>query len=253
MHARAILVRHLQKGLLRIQQSMKDRLASLALFVCLKFSASAAAPENIAELKARAEKGDAMAQVDLANRYYSGEGVPRDMAETERWFRKATPELKAKAERGDASAQHWLGVFHATGMGGVAKDYAEALKWFRKSAAQGDAGAKYRLGILYSNGNGVPKDDAEAVRWWHESAEQGNAEAQYFLAYSCWKGEGIGKDLVQSHAWYSICILTRPNHQKARELRSKVESGMDPIQIAEATKLAREFEAKIRGVKAERR
>jgi TPR repeat protein len=43
----------------------------------------------LAELRAKAEKGDAMAQCDLGIRYDKGEGVTKDAAEAVKWFRKA--------------------------------------------------------------------------------------------------------------------------------------------------------------------
>jgi hypothetical protein len=42
-----------------------------------------------------------------------------------------------------------------------------AVKWYRLAAEQGDAGAQYRLGIMYLNGRGVPQDDVVAVKWSH--------------------------------------------------------------------------------------
>ena len=60
-------------------------------------------PEEVEELRARAEQGDADAQANLGLMYYNGEGVPQDYAEAVRWFRLA-------AEQGDADAQYNLGV-----------------------------------------------------------------------------------------------------------------------------------------------
>jgi|SRR5437016_8645615 len=39
--------------------------------------------------RARAEKGDAKGQFDLASMYFYGKGVPQDYAEAARWCRKA--------------------------------------------------------------------------------------------------------------------------------------------------------------------
>ncbi|MEI8290559.1 MAG: hypothetical protein WCH99_13905 [Verrucomicrobiota bacterium] len=48
-----------------------------------------------------AEKGDAEAQFDLGRRYYEGDGVMTNQAESFNWFRKA-------GEQGHAEAQYRL-------------------------------------------------------------------------------------------------------------------------------------------------
>ena len=58
---------------------------------------------EVAELRARAEQGDAYAQFDLGVMYDTGRGVPQDAAEAVRWYRLA-------AAQGDAYAQYDLGV-----------------------------------------------------------------------------------------------------------------------------------------------
>ncbi len=45
-------------------------------------------------------------------------------------------------------------------------------------AEKGDADAQFKLGNLYSDGDGVPQDDEKAVAWYLQSAEQGHADAQ---------------------------------------------------------------------------
>ena len=45
----------------------------------------------------------------------------------------------------------------------------EAVAELRAAAEQGDAVAKYNLGVMYAIGEGVPQDEAEAVRWWRLS------------------------------------------------------------------------------------
>ena len=45
------------------------------------------------------------------------------------------------------------------------QDYAEALKWFRKATDQGQADARFSLGIMYKNGEGVPQDYVQAHMW----------------------------------------------------------------------------------------
>jgi TPR repeat protein len=92
---------------------------------------------EIERLRAAAEQGDALAQLDLGARYYEGRGIARDDAEAAKWFRRA-------ALQGLAPAQFNLGNMYAVGLG-VPKDLATAYIWLNVSAARGDdAAAKAR-------------------------------------------------------------------------------------------------------------
>src|SRR2546426_380665 len=75
----------------------------------------------LADIRAKAEKGDARFQKELAGAHMSGNlGLAKDASEAAKWFRKA-------AEQNDTEAQFDLGVFYAHGLG-VAKDVVEAAK-----------------------------------------------------------------------------------------------------------------------------
>jgi hypothetical protein len=81
------------------------------------------------EFKPLAEKGDAVAQYNLAQLYRRGEGVPQDYSDAFRWYRLA-------AAQGNAQAQYDLGITYANGEG-VPQDYVQAHLWFNLAAAQG--------------------------------------------------------------------------------------------------------------------
>ena len=91
-----------------------------------------------ADIRAKAEKGDASAQCTLGFYYTTDQGVARDEVEAAKWFRKA-------AEQNLAVAQYNLGVSYANGLG-VTKDEGEAVKWYRKAAEQKNADAQFNLG-----------------------------------------------------------------------------------------------------------
>jgi len=93
---------------------------------------------------ADAEKGDAQAQCELGYAYQHGNGVPQNMSEAAKWFRKS-------AEQGCAEAQVSLGVMYHLGMKfdmGVVGDIDEARRWYQKAAAQGDKSGIEQLAIL---------------------------------------------------------------------------------------------------------
>ena len=177
-----------------------------------------------------AEKGDAVAQLNIGLMYYNGQGVEQDYAEAAKWWRKA-------ADQGDEAGQYNLGLMYYNGQG-VEQDYAEAVKWYSKAADQGYAGAQNNLGVCYANGQGVQLDyemavslyrkaadqgDAiaqnnlgimyadgqgvernyeEAVKWWRKAADHGCAGAQYNLGVSYDKGRGVGRDSMEAVKWW---------------------------------------------------
>jgi hypothetical protein len=179
-----------------------------------------------------AEQGVAAAQTNLGVMYELGEGVPQDFAEAEKWLRRA-------AEQGDADAQSALGLKYANGEG-VLRDYAEAAKWFRKAAEQGDAEAQYSLGVVYSKGTGVRQDYAEAAEWYRKAADHGHAGAQSNLGVLYARGEGVPQDYVLAHMWFNLAAAQ--NYGLAVDNRDKVARKMTPGQIAEAQRLAREWQ-----------
>ena len=119
----------------------------------------------LADIRTKAEKGDAQSQYELGNAFYIGSlGIAKDQVEATKWYRRA-------AEQDLPEAQHNLGVSYAGGQG-VAKDEAEAVKWFRKAAEQNLPEAQFNVGIYYHEGRGVTRDDREAVKWFRKAAER---------------------------------------------------------------------------------
>ena len=120
--------------------------------------------------KPLAEKGDMIAQFNLAKMYREGKGVPKDYKTAVKWF-------SLSAEQGKAKAQYHLGVAHSFGLGGV-PDYKIALKWFNRSAEQGNTFSQYHLSRLYYLGNGVPEDKVYAYMWANLASSRGFGMAQ---------------------------------------------------------------------------
>lgn len=147
-----------------------------------------------AGLRQAAERGDAVAQFNLAIRYANGAGVPKDEAEEFKWYRKA-------AEQNLAEAQFNLGTCYATGQG-VEKNLSEAVRWYRKAAEQNFAAAQLNLAQSYLDGAGVEKDEAEAANWYRRAAEQNYAMAQHSLGNSYLNGAGVEKNLSEAVKWY---------------------------------------------------
>ena len=121
---------------------------------------------------------------------------------------------------------------------------ADAVAAIRVAAEQGVADAQFNLGSMYDLGLGVPQDDAEAVRWYRLAAEQGDAGAQYNLGLMYEHGRGVPQDYVAAHMWLNLAGAQSSGDEcdtyvKARDA---VSVRMTPEQIAEAQRLAREWQ-----------
>jgi uncharacterized protein len=161
------------------------------------------------------------------------------------------PETLRGSQQGESEAQ--ARVAAGSFEDGVAAykrgDYATALRLWRPLADQGDATAQYNLGVMYGKGQGVPQDDAEAVKWYRKAADQGLAAAQYTLGVMYGKGQGVPQAYVQAYKWFTLAAARFPaaeteSRNAASAARDLAASKMTPAQIAEALRLAREWEPK---------
>lgn len=159
-----------------------------------------------------AEQGDADAQIQLSNAYFSGKGIRKSLQEAGRWAMKA-------ARLGHVGAQGILGLLYERGEG-AERSLAQAVHWYWKAAEQGnvfaqnqllrlyknsridfcyykrlnpefgvykevvgtallhamvgDAHCQYVLGLCYEQGVGpLPQSDEQAAKWYKRAAEQG--------------------------------------------------------------------------------
>lgn len=194
-------------------------------------------------LRQQADQGVADAQHLLGQKYWTGDGVPKDAAEAFRWYRMA-------AVQGHADAQAQLGGLYANPAGGVPKDYLEAMTWYRRAAAQGHTGGQRAIGYLYTYGNGVPKNRSLAARWTRLAAEQGDNTAMRVLAMMYYEGDVVSRDPVESEAWLRRAIMY-DDREKDKEARLKaIEAGiggtMKPEMVAEAKARAQDWRPKTR-------
>ena len=116
---------------------MNSFLKSLLVFVLL--TAAGFSADDFAETKKKAEAADATAQTILGNKYYQGEGAPKDITEALKWWRLA-------AEQGNTIAQVNLGGMYGKGEG-VPMDLVQAHVWSNIAGANGNEDAKKNLAI----------------------------------------------------------------------------------------------------------
>jgi TPR repeat protein len=188
---------------------------------------------HIQYVLAAAEAGNAIAQDELGNRYWTGTDVAQNEDAAILWWGRSAgqgnPEAiwkldrymevlakleevdpksaqtimlfvyQAMAESGNPRAQFGVGSTALKLEGAEAFSYA--AKWFAKAAAQGLAEAQCCLGHMYGQGAGVEKDYGKAVELFQQAAEQGLAQAQFYLGgcYQC--GNGVEKNQALALEW----------------------------------------------------
>ena len=183
--------------------------------------------KKLTEIRDKAEKGDAKAQLELGKVFSNGElGVEKDQQEAVKWLRKS-------AEQNNADAQDCLGFCYKYGLG-VAKDDAEAVKWYRKGAEQNDGWSQLNLGSCYYYGTGVAKDDVEAVKWYRKSAEQNYFLAQRTMGEFYFRGIGVAKDMAEAYKWFLLAVAQGDEDAKGRVRH--LEKKLKKDQIAEVKK-----------------
>lgn len=198
-------------------------------------------PESVKvfkNFKAKAEKGDAEAQLGLGNCYANGAGVAWDYVQAAQWYRKA-------ADQGYARAQFVLGVCYVNGKG-VTSNQVEAVKWWRKAAEQGYADAQFDLGLRYENGLGAEKDRVLAAQWYRKAAYQGHPDARLYLGHCFARGEGVEKDEIEAYSYYNLVGI---HSNIALHYFAVLEKKMSREEVAAGQKrtkeLQKEFDDKI--------
>lgn len=143
----------------------------------------------IAEYRAAADQGYALALSSLGSLYEGGYGLDADPAEAARLYEEA-------AGHGVVVAMENLAKLYEEGRG-VPHDYGRAIDLYRQAAETGSPYASGSLGWLVENGFGMPKDDVEAARLYQIAADGGEAFAQHNIGVMYAKGRG---GLTQSAA-----------------------------------------------------
>lgn len=120
-------------------------------------------------------------------------------------------------------------------------DYAAARDAWEPLAAQGHAQAQFRLGCLYTFGQGVPEDLELALRLYRLAAEQGDADAQNNLGGMYAEGLGVELDLVEAYTWFELAAAQ--GHELARRNLEFIAPSLGPEQIADAEQRVRAWRA----------
>ena len=126
--------------------------------------------EALADWRPLAEKGDPDAQINLAQAYKLGRGVPVDLKQAESLYAKA-------AAQGHPEAQANLGIILFQN-----GDQARSMPYIIKAAQSGDARAQYIYGTALFNGDYLKKDWPRAYAMMTKAAAAGLPQAAQSLS-----------------------------------------------------------------------
>ncbi len=168
------------------------------LLLCLSLWAGGAAygqqTRSFEQMQQAAQRGDAEAQMALAQTYDAGIGVAQDFSRAAHWFRAA-------AKQGNTQAQNRLGKYLQSGLGGE-QDNARAFDWLSRAARDGNPEHLADLALMYENGLGVPQDFAKAARLYERAQQQGLLRASTRLGVLYQNGTGVAQDFTKAHDLY---------------------------------------------------
>ena len=185
--------------------------------------------EAIKWYRRAAAKGFRPSEMNLAQMYEKGIGVTQDTAEARSRYRRLAglgdnearyraaklaadakdyPEALKLYERG-VRDEDWrsildLGELHEHGRG-VPRDVGRAVALYERVAHQ-SAWARFKLGVIFLQGDAIPRDYAKAGQWLRRSADDGNAGARNNLAWMHEKGLGMKVDYVAARELYLSAV-----------------------------------------------
>jgi hypothetical protein len=145
-------------------------------------------------LLAKANAGDAAAQVQVGEQYahagateYFRTVAAQDYQQATAWYLKA-------ANQKFVDGELHLAALYRDGGNGFPRDMEQAAAWYLKASNQGDVTAQGTLAVLYSMGQGVPHDDAEAYFWFDIAASVKGPNQEKYAANRQMIGERITAD-----------------------------------------------------------
>lgn len=124
----------------------------------------------IDEWRGPADAGDADAQFNLGQAYKLGRGVPQDLGQAEKWYKKA-------ADQGHLQANDNYGLILFQ-----SNRRSEALPYLQASAERGEPRSQYVLGTGHFNGDFVEKDWIKAYALMTRASAQGLPQATSNMA-----------------------------------------------------------------------
>lgn len=140
----------------------------------------------IAEIGARAERGDFSAALKLYNAYEGrgdifGQPVAPDKEAARRWRQRAEQIALAGTSPTDP---YWIGISYSSAASPL------AATWFERAAERGNRDAMYELGRMYAMGESVERDLPRALEWMERAGglELGGSSLLWAGSINGWLG-----------------------------------------------------------------
>jgi TPR repeat protein/AcrR family transcriptional regulator len=149
-------------------------------------------------LAARAEKGDAAAQAELALAYLRGDGVVSNPAAAAGW-------AGLSATKGHAMGQFLLATVYNTG---IKPDPHTGFRWMSAAALNGNTKAMHNVAIAFFTGSGIEKNPTEAANWFGKAAAKGYRDSAFDLAVLYERGEGVAQSTQRALYWYDTAAAS---------------------------------------------
>ena len=214
----------------------------------------------LADLRVRAEQGDAEAQFNLGLMYEQepmespSVAMPEEAGwssdDSKDWYFGGGPSPQTAEEF--VLAQSYISFGYGQSAADALQPYIDIRMAEFKRKLETDAAAdldarSWREGVqpeLWAGmSNAVPQDDAEAVRWYRLAAAQGNASAQFNLGLMCANGRGVPQDNVSAHMWLNLATAQSMGEEREQSatMRDAVAERMTREDLSEAQRRAREW------------
>lgn len=148
-----------------------------------------------------AHEGNKFAQYSLANLYYYGNGVEKDLSQAFWWYRKSSEQGQPYASYAVAQ-MYSKGEYVAENKETAQRYYKAALSGFLEleSKDQADDNLYYKLGAMYKNGLGTEIDIPKAIEYFEKSTENMWSTYQLGRLY-LFGAEELEKDKEKAVEW----------------------------------------------------
>ena len=208
-----------------VHDGRREALQRIGLATPSRAIAPSIVATSLDQLTARAERGDAAAELAVATKYLNDPKPASDPVAAFRWMSRA-------ALHGNAVAQYMLGTLYQQGTGTPA-DAAQAMRWYQAAATQGNRKAMHNLGIAYAEGLSGVKNPSEAVRWLSRAANFGYVDSQFDLAVLYERGDGVPLSLLDAYKWYAIAGIQGDTKSKSRIQALRTQLSSDDLAAAQ--------------------
>ena len=182
-------------------------------------------------IAARAEKGDASAQAQLALAYLRGDGVHSDPVAAAGWARLASA-------KGQPQGQFILGTLYNSG---IKADARMGFQWTSAAALNGNVKAMHNVAVAFVNGFGIEKNPVQAANWFKKAASMGYRDSAFDLAVLYERGEGVAQSTQRALYWYEKAASAGDKEaaQRASLLRFGVPEIAENLDIAQRKRVSR--------------